>query len=300
VREARQERTVRLIEVSLWGIGVRAGVVAAELAAVWWTASSALLVDAIATIADVAATLGLVGAIKLAERPPDRDHPFGHGRYEPLAGLQLGTLIVFLGVALGVSEAISLVRGEAAGRFPLSVVIVPAVAAVLLEVTCRMVLRRGRAANSSALVAEAYHYRIDAITSLLAAVGLTLAAVVPEYSRSIDHAFAFLLAAIMAWLGGLACRENMHQLLDRIPHEDRFDRVRDSALKVKGVRDVEKVRIQHAGPDAHVDIDVEVDPQLSVEEAHVITQHVRARIQSDWPSVRDVVVHVEPHYAGDH
>ncbi|MFG0294568.1 MAG: cation diffusion facilitator family transporter, partial [Maioricimonas sp. JB045] len=79
-----------------------------------------------------------------------------------------------------------------------------------------------------------------------------------------------------------------------------FDRVRTSAMRVEGVQDVEKLRIQQAGPDAHVDIDIEVDPEMSVADAHVITQHVRAQIQADWPFVRDVVVHVEPFYRDDH
>ena len=104
----------------------------------------------------------------------------------------------------------------------------------------------------------------------------------------------------MVVLGAAAARENFHQLLDRTPDEAHFEQVKSAALRVGGVLGVEKVRIQHAGPDAHVDIDIEVDPEMNVAAAHVITQHVRAEIQRDWPSVREVVVHVEPYYPGDH
>jgi cation diffusion facilitator family transporter len=177
---------------------------------------------------------------------------------------------------------------------------IPAGAAIVLEFSARLVQRSGRRQQSSALIAEGFHYRVDAATSIVAAVGLFTASRLPAYGHLIDLLSAALLAVIMVTLGALAAWENLHQLLDRVPREDHFQRVRESALKVDGVLGVEKVRIQHAGPDAHVDIDIEVDPDMPVSAAHVITQHVRARIQADWPFVREVVVHVEPFYAGDH
>jgi divalent metal cation (Fe/Co/Zn/Cd) transporter len=116
----------------------------------------------------------------------------------------------------------------------------------------------------------------------------------------IDHGGAKLLAAIVVWRGLRSAFENLHQLMDRVPESASFERVRAAAAAVEGVQEVEKIRIQHAGPDAHVDIDIEVDPAIRVDEAHRIAQHVRATIQSSWPSVREVVVHVEPFYPGDH
>jgi divalent metal cation (Fe/Co/Zn/Cd) transporter len=104
----------------------------------------------------------------------------------------------------------------------------------------------------------------------------------------------------MCGIGLIASKKNLNQLLDRVPESEFFDLVRKAALKVVGVRDTEKIRIQHYGPDAHVDIDVEVDPHLTVEEAHTISQHVRSSIQHDWPNVQDVTVHIEPYYEGDH
>jgi len=92
----------------------------------------------------------------------------------------------------------------------------------------------------------------------------------------------------------------LNQLLDKIPATRYFLAVRKAAINVNGVLDTEKIRIQQYGPDAHVDIDIEVDPQLSVEKAHTISQHVRAAIQKEWPMVRDVMVHIEPYYPGDH
>ena len=300
VQAARRRRTGRLIFAGAVGVGVRLVVIVAEFAAYFSCGADVLLVDAVASLADVAASLAILAAVKYAEKPPDEDHPFGHGRFEPLAGLQLGVLIVLLGGVLGGRAAWEAVRERPAADLPLWAAAVPALAAILLEATGRVVKVVGRREHSSALVAEAHHYRIDALTSLVAAAGLAAAAAAPAWGGLIDRGGAALLASLMIALGLAAVWENLHQLVDRVPDDGRFELVRAAAAAVPGVLEVEKVRIQHAGPDAHVDIDVEVDPAETVCEAHRTAQHVRAAVQTAWPSVREVVVHVEPYYPGDH
>ena len=300
VVELRTARTRRLVQVALVGVGVRLLIVAAELAGVLAFGSAALLVDALASLGDVTASLLLVAAVRLAARPPDDDHPFGHGRYEPLAGLQLGVFLAAVGAYLAVRQGWNAATAPAGGTLNPLAAAIPAVAAVLLEGVGRRIRTIGRRHHSSALVAEAAHFRIDALTSLVAAAGVGLAAAAPAYGHLIDQLGAAVLAVMMVALGLAAAAENLHQLTDRAPDPTSFERVRTAAAAVPGVLEIEKIRIQHAGPDAHVDIDIEVDPAIRVDEAHRIAQHVRATIVSHWPSVREVVVHVEPYYAGDH
>lgn len=300
VSRIRRRRTARLIKVSWMGISVRLFVITMELIGLWFLGHAVLLVDALASSADVLTSLAILFAIRLAERPPDDDHPFGHGRYEPLAGFQLGLLILIVGVGTfgyQLFAAISHVQSEVIGWVSW---MIPLVAAILLEVTCRIVMRMAKQEKSSAMLAEAYHYRVDALTSLVAALGLVIASLIPDYGHLIDHITAMILAVIMIYLGWIAARENLNELTDKIPHQNYFDQVKLSALKVEGVLDVEKVRIQTAGPDAHVNIDIEVDPNESVNQAHLTAQQVRHQIQLDWPTVREVVVHVEPYYEADH
>ncbi|MCH9654332.1 MAG: cation diffusion facilitator family transporter [Planctomycetes bacterium] len=300
VSRIRHRRTSRLIKVSWLGISVRCFVIVIELIGLWYLGHSVLLVDALASSADVLTSLAILFAIRLAEQPPDEDHPFGHGRYEPLAGFQLGLLILVVGTgtfAYQLFAAISHPQSEVIGWVSWTI---PLTAAILLELTCRIVLKMARQENSSAMIAEAYHYRVDAITSFVAAFGLIIASQIPGYGHLIDHITAMILAVIMIYLGWVAARENLNELTDKIPNQNYFDQVKSSALKVEGVLDVEKVRIQTAGPDAHVNIDIEVNPEETVDHAHVIAQQVRQRIQLDWPTVREVVVHVEPYYEADH
>ncbi|MDP7014427.1 MAG: cation diffusion facilitator family transporter [Pirellulaceae bacterium] len=300
IGEHRSARTRRLVRAAGIGIGVRLFVVLVEAGGYWVLGHSVLLVDAVATAADVIASLLIILAIKVAERPPDSEHPFGHGRYEPLAGLQLGVLISLLGVGLFIQQSGAAIRHPVAGLVQARAWMIPLAAAVLLEVTCRLVKRVARRESSTALLAEAHHFRVDAITSLLAGIGLIIATQIPAYAHLADHLFSMVLAAIMIGFGGVAAVENLNQIMDRTPDPASFERVRSTSLGVVGVLEVEKIRIQRAGPDAHVDIDIEVDPESSVRAAHSIAQQVRAAIQTDWPAVRDVTVHVEPFYEGDH
>ena len=300
VHAARDQRVQELTRVMLLGICLRLVVISAELIGVAWSASATLFVDALASLFDVMSSLILLGAMRFAARPPDEDHPFGHGRAEPLAGFQVGILLCGTGLWMALRNLLFLREPAIERHLPWWVWTIPAGATVLLGLTGRLIQRTGKATHSLALHAESIHFQIDALTSLLATVTLLAAVLWSAQAPVVDHLGGALLALSMVLLGAHAAWENVHQLLDRVPSEEDFERVRLSARSVEGVIDVEKVRIQHAGPDAHVDIDIEVDPNISVADSHVITQHVRARIQTDWPFVREVVVHVEPFYEGDH
>ena len=300
IDQVRDRRAFTLLRVAALGVVIRLLIVTIEFLSYWRLNYSVLLVDAIASCADILTSLTIIFAIHLARRPPDEDHPFGHGRYEPLAGLQLGLLIIFLGIGLAAQQFVAAIQHPAAGNILMITAAIPMGAAFLLEICYQILVRRARSNHSPVLLAEAYHYRVDAFTSLLAAAGIGIAAFAPNYSHLIDHVFAILLAVVMMFLGYVAAKENLHQLTDRLPDLQWFQRVRAATESVTGILAVEKVRIQIAGPDAHVDIDIEVNPQCTVDDAHIIAQHVRASIQSDWPAVREVVVHVEPFYANDH
>lgn len=300
IQRARDARNKALILTSIYGIMARIGIIAMELTGVWMYGSSSLLMDAIATILDVVGSLFLIYCIKMASRPPDTNHPFGHGRIEPLAGLLMGVMLIVVGAVMffqQIFENSTIKHGEAIYGW---LWVIPLIAMVILEMIYRVLKSVAKKHDSAALGADAAHFRIDSITSLLALVALFLGAMLPEWSQTIDHAGAYTIIAVMMVIGFFASRENMNQLVDKTPSPYLFAKVRNAALTVKGVLETEKIRIQQYGPDAHVDIDIEVDPQLSVEKAHKISQQTRAAIQKDWPFVRDVTVHVEPYYPNDH
>lgn len=300
VFEARNARKAAITKVMSIGMAVRFGIVAIELLGFWLFSSMSLLIDSIATIADLISSVILLISIRLASRPPDENHPFGHGRFEPLAGLQLGIFLAFAGVGMGVQQLLALFQEKTAVVIDSHAWIFALIAVVLLELSYRKMVMIARREKSEALMAEAFHFRADSINSALALFALLIAAMLPQASWYADRIGAIGIALFMCAVGCIAAKKNIDQLLDRIPDEELFMRVRNAAMTVTGVCDTEKIRIQQYGPDAHVDIDVEVDPTLSVEQAHTISQHVRTKIQIAYPNVQDVVVHIEPYYPDDH
>jgi len=300
ISQSRTQRNRALLKAAKWGVLIRFSIIVFEMIGYLIFGSAALKMDALSSLVDVAATILLIFFIKLADKPPDRNHPFGHGRYEPLAGLQLGISMILIGGGMLIHETFQFFQTPEVIAISRWAWTIPFVAVILLEISYRFVMRTALRENSPALAVEAAHYRVDGITSLLATIALIAAAYFPHLSWGIDQMGAIFIALFMVILGITAARSNIDQLLDRVPNPEFFKRVRLSALKVAGICDTEKIRIQLYGPDAQVWIDVEVDPQLSVEQAHKISQEVRAAIQKDWPAVRDVIVHIEPFYPNDH
>ena len=299
VYEARVRRQQGLSRAILWGVGIRASIIIAEWTSAFLTGSNALFLDGLSSLLDILCSCLLLLFIKIAERPPDREHPFGHGRFEPLAGLQLGVLLIVIGLGTSIQQIFEVVKT------PTGIVadwawIVPLAALLFLEISYAIATRAAKKYHSPALATEAAHFRIDSLSSLLATIALLTASYFPTWSQRIDHFGAIAIGLFMFGMGIYGAIKNVNQLLDRAPDLKYFKKVRESAKAVSGVMDTEKILIQLYGPDAQVNIDIEVDPQLSVEEAHRITQKVRAEIQKGWPAVRGVTVHVEPYYPDDH
>lgn len=299
IYQARKERNREVLFTARIGVYLRLLIVAVELAAYFFYGSSALLADALSSMLDIVSAILLILFIKFADRPPDSNHPFGHGRFEPLGGLQLGVLLVVVGCGVIFQQVVSVHGSEGPALHP-GLWFIPFLALVSLELCYRYIMKAAKKNNSSALVAEAYHFRVDSLTSLLATVALVFAAYFPEWSHIADHLGAVGIGLFMLIVGALAIKSNMNQLMDRVPEASFFTRVKEAAMGVEGVLGTEKIRIQHYGPDAHVDIDIEVDPKMEVAKAHEISQQVRAAIQTAWPAVLDVTVHIEPYYENDH
>lgn len=299
VNSARNRRNLHVLQSATWGILLRASVIAFEFTGYLFVGSSALLMDALAGLADIIFSLSLIASIKLASRAPDENHPFGHGRYEPLVGMQLGLLLSLMGGFMLFEQIFHLAALPTHEVSPYAWLFA-LVAIIILETAYQVTMRTAKKHDSPALASDALHYRIDSVTSMIAMIALVIAAFIPDWGGIIDHLGALFIATFMIGIGLYASKLNLNQLIDAVPDRQYFDRVIAAAKKVPGVFGTEKTRIQQYGPDAHVDIDIEVDPLLTVDYAHGISQKVRAEIIKEWPAVRDVTVHIEPYYPNDH
>lgn len=256
--------------------------------------SYALVADAVESMMDVFGSIIVWGGLRIASIPADDDHPYGHGKAEPLAALAVGLMLFGAGAGIAtqaVREIITPHRGPAAFTIWVLLAVV-----IIKETLFRIGRWIARREGSSAINSDAGHHRSDALTSLAAGIGISISLIGgPGYESAED--WAALLASVVIVVN--ACRLIVHpirELMDTLP-EGVTDEVRRIAAAVPEVRGVEKVLARKAGLRLFVDLHLEVDPTMSVQESHRVAHEAKDAILSQMPIVEDVLIHIEPHGA---
>jgi cation diffusion facilitator family transporter len=276
-----------------WGIGVSVSLGLLKFFGGFFGNSLALLSDAVHSLVDAAIAGGLMGALLVAERPADPEHPYGHGRLEALAGAGVSLLLVLLAAGIAWQALATLPEQQ---QPPATYTLLIAVCGALLqEGFYRYTSRVARQTGSGALMATAWDYRLDALGALSVVLGVSLSKWGGPWWQWADHAAALVIAAMVLWIGGRLLRDNTNDLMDRQAPPEVLAAVRTAASGVPGVLDVETLRVRKSGLEYLVDIHIEVDPDLTVEIGHAIAHAVKDRIKSDVRAIRDVLVHIEPH-----
>jgi cation diffusion facilitator family transporter len=254
--------------------------------------SHALVADGIESLADLLSSIIVWRGLVVAATPPDADHPYGHGKAEPIAAAVVATMLFLAAAWIAVTSVVELLRPHQ-GPAPFTLVVL-VVVVVVKEALFRYVLREGRALDNLAVKSDAWHHRSDAITSLAAGIGISIALVGgPAYARA-DDAAALVAAGIIAWNGWRLLRGTLAELMDTAPDPEFNARVSDLAAGTAGVVRIEKCRVRKMGGEYFVDLHVEVAPEMPVRMAHEIAHAVKDRVRAALPAVADVLVHLEP------
>lgn len=275
-----------------WGLAVSLGLGAGKLAGGLLGGSVALVSDAAHSLVDALISTALLVALALAQRPADREHPYGHARVESVAGQGIAVVLIALALAIGWGALSGL--GEPHRPPEGFTLAIAAGGAVLQEALYRRTSRVARRTGSAALLATAWDYRLDALGSLAALAGVAAAKWGGPSWAWADHAAAAAIASTILWVGGGLLWENVQGLMDRQAEPELLAVVRAEAAEVAGVLGVETLRVRKAGLEYLVDIHIEVDPNLTVREGHAIAHRVKDRLIGRIGPVRDVLVHVEP------
>lgn len=255
--------------------------------------SYALVADAVESFADLFSGVVVWSGVRIAAREADADHPFGHGKAEALAALVVGLLLV--GAAVGIAlKAVAEIRTPHHAPAPFTLGVLVGVV-IVKEWLFRYVFRGGRALGSSAITADAWHHRSDAITSLFAFVGISVALLGGPGWEAADDVAALLASGLIAATGVRILRPAVDELMDRAPDPSFLDTASAAALAVPGVRAIEKLRGRKLGRYYLLDLHVQADPALSLHEAHILSGMVKSSIRDRLPMVRNVLVHMEPH-----
>jgi len=254
--------------------------------------SYALIADGIESSADIVSSLIVWSGLKIAARPADASHPYGHGKAESLAALIVSAaLLGAAGLIAWQSINEILTPHKAPAWYTL---IVLGVVIVTKELLFRFVFSTASEIESSALKGDAWHHRSDAITSVAVFIGIAVALIGGERFNAADDWSALLACAVIAYNGLKLLRVAFDELMDKAAPEGMAEKVRALAGKVAGVVTVEKCRLRKYGLTWVVDIHVEVEPTLTVKEGHDIAHAVKDTLRGSEMKIADVLVHVEP------
>jgi cation diffusion facilitator family transporter len=264
----------------------------AKLLVGWFGHSTAVFADGLENAGDLFGSGLVLYALFVASRPPDREHPYGHGRSETIAGLAVGFLLGASGLAICYE---SLRRLYIRTEIPHLYAIWPLLASIVVKTGLSFgKFKYGHRIGSAALVADASHDGIEVISGLVALAALALTLYDPEHFAAADHWGGFAVGLIVLFTGVHVVRDTSNELVDVMPNDERIQRIRQVALNAPGASGVEKVYARKTGIQYHVELHLEVDPLMTVQDSHEIATRVRLLVREKLDWVADVVVHVEP------
>lgn len=254
--------------------------------------SYALIADAIESTTDIFSSLLVLFGLKYAKLPADKNHPYGHGKIEPL--------ITFLVVAFLVTSATiiayeSILNIQTPHKVPKSWTLIVLGCIILWkEISFRIVIKKSKETNSSSLQADAWHHRSDAITSIMAFIGISIALIFGKGYESADDWAALLASAFILYNSFLIFRPALGELMDEHLYDNLIEEIQEQSIKVNGVLGTEKCFVRKAGMKYHVDLHAIVKGDISVREGHDISHKLKDHLRNEIPNLGQVLIHIEP------
>ncbi|TDN89292.1 cation diffusion facilitator family transporter [Salegentibacter sp. 24] len=254
--------------------------------------SYALIADAIESTTDVFSSFLVLLGLKYSSRPPDKNHPYGHGKAEPLITFAVvGFLIV--SATIIAHESIQHIQTPHKVPEPYTLIVL-GIIVIIKEYFYRRVSKKSDETKSTSLKADAWHHRSDAITSLMAFIGISIALFMGKGYETADDWAALFASGFILYNAYLILRPALGEVMDEHMYDDMISEIREISLKVPGVLGTEKCNVRKTGMIYHVDLHIMVNSQISVKEGHDIAHLVKNHLLSHFPEIFDVLIHVEP------
>ena len=262
--------------------------------------SEALLADGAESLSDSLASGAVLWGLRAARKPADSKHRYGHGKAEFIAAQAIGAMLLLTGFLIGY-RGVSQIVYPTEGAFPRWYTILFVVATIVVkEGLFQYKIRIGRRLKSESLIADAWHHRSDALTSIPTFLAIGLALLLGPPWRVFDPIGAVITSFIIFGMGIITFMRTGSALMDETADEQTLADIRRVAATVPGVKDTEKLLTRRSGLETHMEVHVEVDPGMPVGEAHAIASQVADAIRREVPGATRVTVHIEPYYPGDH
>lgn len=254
--------------------------------------SQAVIADAVHSLSDMSTDLAVIFGVKFWSAPPDEEHPYGHKRIEAIITAAIGITLAGVAVVL-VYKSLTTIRESYIKQTALIALLGPIVSIVLKEILYRWTIRVGKQVKSTAVIANAWHHRSDALSSIPALLAVSASAINPNWAF-VDHIGALIIAVFILKVSWDIISPSLSELTDRgVSQRDR-ELIRHIALSVEGVQNVHAIRSRKFGSNLYVDLHILVEPEMSVRDGHEISKNVNYKLIKEGPEILDVVVHLEP------
>ena len=254
--------------------------------------SYALIADAIESTTDIFSSFLVLFGIKYSNRPADKNHPYGHGRAEPLITFLVVGFLITSATIIAYESIINIGTPHQLPK-PWTLLVLGAII-VWKEYSFRIVMKRSTETNSSSLRADAWHHRSDAITSVAAFLGISIALILGNGYESADDWAALFASGFILYNSYLIFRPALGEIMDEHLYDDLIEQIRMVSIQVDGIIDTEKCFIRKAGMQYHVDLHATVDSNITVKEGHDLAHKLKDTLQEEIPELGHVLIHVEP------
>ncbi len=290
----RYQEAMHITKVGIWA---NIGLIIIKFAAGILGKSSALIADAVHSFSDFASDILVITGLKIAEKPPDCSHKYGHGKFETLSAILLGFLLILTGIGIALN-GLGKINLEIAGnplQKPAWIAVFAAFCSILVkEVLYHYTVRVGRRIESPSLIANAIHHRSDALSSIGALLGVTGAIILGKNWRLLDPLAAVIVSIFIFKVSISIIKTSLDELLEASLGEDTENEILEIAASVPGVTNPHNLRTRRIGSYIAMDIHIEVDDTLNIKEAHKISSAVEEKLEERFGRSAFTSVHVEP------
>lgn len=252
--------------------------------------SMALMADGLHTVSDIASTIVILISIKFSQNPPDKNHPYGHGKAEPIGTAALGLILLVTGILL-VKDTFLSIFAKNTVQPGIIALWVAFISIITKEVLYQYTVKMGREINSKGLIADAHHHRSDAFSSIASLIGVAGARLGLPF---LDPLAGLVVAFFIVKIGFDILKDAVNELMDCIPDREKVKEFKEIVDGVKGVISVGDIKLRSYGPKLFVELSVSVDNNLSVGEGHDVAKRVMNQLKDKDCSIQDVLVHVDP------
>jgi len=254
--------------------------------------SFALIADAIESVSDIFASILVFFGLKYASRSADKNHPYGHGKAEPLVTFLVVGFLLFSAILIAV-QSIKNIQSPQTAPKPYTLIIL-GIIILIKEGFYRFVNKRSELTESSSLKADAWHHRSDAITSLTAFIGISLSLLLGPGFESAEDFAALAASGFILYNAYLIFRPALGEVMDEHTYDDLALLIREQSKKTSGIIDTEKCFIRKSGMNYLVDLHAIVAGKITVREGHKIAHELKESLMTAFPQIADVLIHVEP------